>query len=164
MEVGDIADYSLLCGRGSQLVIAAAAFVLTAGCGAGASLKPGVVSSPIVSVTMTGSGFLYRRPVPAGRVVFVVRNVDQVKHELQLVPLPEDMPPVQEQLHGSQRRELAPVAGVPGRAPGQRGVFAVDLIPGARYGLVDTLLDADGQPFALKGMASEFRTTAVAQK
>lgn len=73
--------------------------------------------------------------IPAGRVVFAVTNGGTVAHELRLRPLPEDMPPIEEQLRGSDRRILTSFAGVPSLEPGQSASFAVDLVPGRRYAL-----------------------------
>lgn len=101
--------------------------------------------------------FVYDNPIPAGHVVFEVRNVGKLPHRLSLLPLPEDLPPINEQLKGTERRGLSPFAGVPTRLPGDRGVFAAGLAPGVRYALVCFVVDADGVSHAQKGMSAEFR-------
>lgn len=98
------------------------------------------------------------RSVPAGRVVFRIRNRGQVPHHLTMLPLPEDVPLIAEQLRGTQRRVVEPYAGIYEREPGDSGTFAVDLAPGRRYALICSVQDEDGQPHWRKGMAREFRT------
>jgi len=120
---------------------------------------------PIVVVTMrdVGGGRLdYNHVVPGGRVVFKVVNAGRSVHRLALFPLPEDFPPIAEQLKGTERRPITPFAGVPDHLPGETASFAVDLEAGHRYALVDFSEDAEGVSQALKGMTSEFRTTGRA--
>lgn len=93
--------------------------------------------------------------VPPGRVVFVVRNMDTVVHELILVALPSDFPSIQEQLRGEERRGVDTLVAMRDRAPGSRGVFATELVPG-RYGFLCFVRDPDGVDHAHKGMTSEF--------
>lgn len=95
-------------------------------------------------------------PVPRGRVVLEARNAGQFNHRLSVVPLPEDLPPLDEQLRGSERRFVDQLASTSERLPGQRGVVAVDLAPG-RYAFMCFVVDPDGVSHALKGMFSEFR-------
>lgn len=101
--------------------------------------------------------FDYDDAIPAGRVVFRIQNEGEVEHRLTLVPLPEDLPPIDEQIRGSVRQGVTPFAGVSERLPGGEGLFAVDLVAGQRYGMVCFVTDADGQSHAVKGMTSEFR-------
>lgn len=98
------------------------------------------------------------RSVPAGRVVFRIRNAGQAPHHLTMIPLPDDVPPIAEQLRGSQRRFVDPFAGIYEREPGDTGTFAVDLGPGRRYAMICSVRDGDDQPHWAKGMATEFRT------
>lgn len=114
-------------------------------------------SPPIIEVTLRDYGIEYSPPVPAGRVVFHVYNAGTTEHQLNMVPLDEGFPPIQEQLSGSERRAVAPFAGVPALAPGSRSVFAVDVIPGTRYALLCLLPGPDGIPYGVKGMNTEFR-------
>jgi hypothetical protein len=101
--------------------------------------------------------FDYDPEIPSGRVVFQILNAGDVPHQLTLFPLPEDLPPIDEQLRGSQRRFLEPFASIYRRAPGERGTFAVDLEPDRRYAMVCYLEADDGEPHWMKGMVSEFR-------
>lgn len=119
------------------------------------ALPPG---PPRVVVTMEDYRYEFDRTVPAGRVVFEFLNVGLVKHRPVLIPLPEDVPPIEEQIRGEDRRVAAPFAGVPTLEPGERGTFAVDLAPDRRYALVCFERDADGTSHARQGMVSEFRT------
>ena len=94
--------------------------------------------------------------VSAGRVVFRVRNVGRLTHELILVSLPPDVPPIAEQLRSENRFGVDTIATLRNRAPGTADTFASDLTSG-RYAFVCFLTDPDGVNHALKGMASEFR-------
>lgn len=94
--------------------------------------------------------------IPRGRVVFRVRNAGRLFHRLSLIPLPPDLPPIQEQLRGNQRAVVFTQADVPDTPPGGTGTFAVDLSPG-RYALVCFIVEPNGASHALQGMASEFR-------
>lgn len=111
---------------------------------------------PVVNVVMEEYSFTLDRPVPAGRVVFQVRNEGTTGHDLVLAPLAEDIPPIHEQLRGEERRFVEPLAGIPSRPPGATGTFAVDLAPG-RYALLCFEADPDGVVHARKGMARELR-------
>lgn len=101
--------------------------------------------------------FSYNKDLSAGRVIFQVRNEGGVAHRLTLVRLPEDFPSLEEQLRGQDRRGVPPFAGVLPRRPRESGSFAVDLVPGQRYGMFCLVQTSDGEPHARKGMNSEFR-------
>lgn len=132
--------------------------LLCASCGSG-SQAPVVPGPAVVDVTMVDNSFQYDSRIPAGRVVFRVANGGQVAHRLTLVPLPSDVPPINEQLHGGVRVSITPFAGTPAMSPGTRDTFAVDLRPGQRYALLDFLKDpAATESHALMGMSSEFKT------
>lgn len=128
-----------------------AALVLAASCGA----EERVAQPTKVVVTMTEYAFAHRRPVPPGRVVFRVRNVGRVDHELVLVALAADVPPLDAQLRGRERRAIPTIARVTATEPGATGIFAADLKPG-RYGFICFLSDPDGTQHSLKGMSSDF--------
>lgn len=100
--------------------------------------------------------FDYDVTPPAGRVVFRARNLGRANHELLLLSLPADLPPVREQLQSSERRPVNTVGRIPPRVPGATGTFAVDLVPG-RYAMVCFVVDPDGEQHAVKGMTAEFR-------
>ncbi len=110
----------------------------------------------LVKVAMAEYRFDVDAPARRGRVVFQVDNVGTVDHALTLIQIPEDYPPLDEQLRGEERRGAATVARVPARPPGKGSRFAADLGPG-RYGFVCFVADADGVIHALKGMSAEFR-------
>lgn len=134
--------------------------LLATSCADGESSKAPRPPPPhVVDVTMEEYRFEYDKDVPAGRVVFNVLNAGQVSHRLSLLPLAEDLPPIDVQLRGSERRIIEPFAGVNAVPPGQRSAFAVDLVSGVRYAMVCFLVDeSDNESHALKGMTSEFRT------
>lgn len=106
---------------------------------------------------MKDNRFVFDRALPAGRVVFKVTNDDHLPHRLTVLPLADDLPPLDAQLHGDTRRAAAPFAGLPSQAPGSSDSFAVDLQPGGRYGFICFLQDADGISHALKGMNADLR-------
>lgn len=114
---------------------------------------------PEVEVGMQEYRFEVRSdgPVPAGRVEFTFENVGAEPHHAMLVPLPEDLPHIDEQLAGEQRRDVSVLASITPRQPGEGGVFAVDLEEGRRYGLVCFVEDDDGALHAHHGMTEEFR-------
>lgn len=149
-------------GRAGSALGAAARAVIVLGllatsCGGQQSRLPPLPH--VVDVTMEEYRFKYEMNIPAGRVVFNVVNNGRVAHRLSLLPLDEDVPPIDVQLKGSERRIIEPFAGVPTLEPGERGTFAVDLVPGVRYAMVCFLVDEfDDTSHAIKGMNSEFRT------
>lgn len=140
-------------GRPRRARLVAAAALLAAACArAEAPLPP---SPPVVDVTMLEYRFEHG-PVPGGRVVFRITNVGRVPHRLSLVPLPADLPPIVEQLRGSERQVLATLATIPETPPGGSGTFAVDLEPG-RYAMICFIVEPGGRSHAREGMATEFR-------
>lgn len=125
------------------------------------SCQPAAPSSwpperPIVSLTMREYAFDYQQPVPRGQMVFRVVNAGTLNHRLLLAPVPDDYPPVLEQLRGEERRPIEPVAGIPNRPPGDTTTFAANLAAG-RYFMICFVQDPDGRTHAIKGMATEFR-------
>lgn len=92
----------------------------------------------------------------AGRVVFRLRNAGSSTHELVLVGLSEDFPPIDEQLRSEERQGVDTVVAIHDRPPGNRTTFASDLQAG-RYAFICFVTDPDGVSHALKGMSSEFR-------
>lgn len=134
-----------------------AAVLLATSCTSGTGSKaPLFAGSPVVDVNMREFAFDYPKDIPAGQVVFRVHNTGHTVHRLAMLPLPEDLPPIDVQLRGTERRAISPFAGIYDRAPGQDGTFAAYLVPGRRYAFVCFVTDQDGS-HALKGMASEFR-------
>jgi hypothetical protein len=106
---------------------------------------------------MTEFRLAFSPSVPAGRVVFRVVNAGKLPHSFLLFPEDEDAPPLDEQLHGSDRRAVFPVAAIFTRAPGKGGTIAVQLAAGQRYGLMSPTVGAGDTPDFLKGMNAEFR-------
>lgn len=135
-----------------------AATVLTGGCTQpSTSDRPVPPAPPEVTIALDDYQFRHPRPFPAGRVVFRVVNEGTREHELTLVPLGEDVPPVAEQIRSGNPRVVTPLARVPPRQPNQTGLFAADLAAGQRYALVCYVRNPDGQAHAALGMSSEFR-------
>lgn len=144
--------------------LAVAAILLLVGCSPlGSSGAPLPGSAPIVTVTMDEYRVDVPRSLPAGRVVFRIVNAGDEAHEPEFVPLPEDMPPINEQLQGDQRAAIAPFAGIPPVEPGETGTFAVDLVPNVRYAFICFARTADGQLHARLGESAEFRAGQPAQ-
>lgn len=115
-------------------------------------------SPPVIDVTIRDDRIESGPLVPAGRVVFRVYNGGSTKHQLKMLPLDEDFPPIQVQLRGSERRVVSPFAGVPAIDPGSGSVFAVDVVPDTRYALFCLLPGRDGVPYGAKGVSIEFRS------
>ncbi len=113
--------------------------------------------APTVGVTMSEYHLAYPAHIRSGRVVFVVTNHGRLPHQLRLFPLSEDVPPIDVQLHGSERRTITPLVEMPLLVPGQTGSFAVDLIAGSRYAMVSFFRSPGAEVDALLGMNSEFR-------
>ncbi|HET7487845.1 MAG TPA: hypothetical protein VFJ85_07945 [Acidimicrobiales bacterium] len=116
---------------------------------------------PVVDVTMTEYHFAFTPPASGGRVMIRVTNAGRVIHALELHPLGADFPPIDQQLHGSVRRTLAPFAELPAMRPGQHRSFVVDLRPDTRYAFLCFVADRDRVVHALKGMNAEFRTAPL---
>lgn len=111
----------------------------------------------VIDVGMEDHRFDYRPFIPAGRVVFRVLNRGAADHQLLLARLPDDLLPLDEQLHSDVRRPLETLRTLPAYSQGEAGSFAVDLAPG-RYGFLCFLQEpGDTVSHALKGMNSEFR-------
>lgn len=144
--------------RALAVAMVSAAAVVVAACSADGSGRPVPrIPHAVVDVTMREYGFDYKQPVPDGRVVFrVVNNGTQI-HRLTMIELPEELPPIGEQLRGRRRRNVSPFAGLPGMRPGERNSFAVDLVRGRRYGMIDPTGDSGGRSNALLGLNTEFR-------
>lgn len=132
----------------------AAALITLTACASGGSGE--TIGPARVDVVMRDYTFTWDGPIPAGRVVFRAGNAAEHEHQMTLLSLPDDLPPIETQLRGETRRLLPLIAKFPARSPGATGTFAVDLKPG-RHALVCFLIDPDGVSHALKGMASEFR-------
>lgn len=149
----------------ARLPMAAAALLaaLTGGCGyaAAASLPP---APPMATVSMREYRFDFAAAsLHRGRVIFHVVNDGRLVHRMILAPLPDDFPPIQEQLHGDVRRSIQQALEIRNLEPAAKGAghgmsedIAFDLRPG-RYAFLCLYVDPDGVSHATKGMASEFR-------
>ena len=119
---------------------------------------------PTILVTMREYRFDFNAAaIHRGRVIFKVVNDGKLVHRLVLIPLPEDFPPIEQQLHGSVRQVVQEAVAIRNLEPPAKGQqhgmsesFAFDLRPG-RYAFVSLYIDPDGVSQALKGMANEFR-------
>lgn len=141
-----------------------ALLLLASACGgpAAAPDPPLPVGIPTVTVTMRDLAFEHPQEIPAGQVLFRVTNAGTTVHRMALLPLPEDLPPLLEQVRGTSRRAIPPYAGLPDRQPGQDGAFVAHLMPGRRYGFICFVIDAGGS-HAARGMVSEFRAPPAAR-
>lgn len=134
---------------------------LATGCSSETKSALGLPPPPaVIAVQLKDFSFGYRPTVPSGRVVFHVTNVGKVLHNMAVLPLPDDLPPIAEQLRGQERRSVSPFAAMRPVRPAEAREFAVDLAPGTRYALLCSVTDSEGKSHALKGMNSEFRTPA----
>jgi len=119
-----------------------------------APLPPSPASLDIV---MHEYRYDHRPVVRPGRVVFQAHNRGHKRHEIVLVALPENFPPIDKQLHSKERRPLGTIAYLRRLKPGESDAFAADLKPG-RYAMIDFTSDRPGgEIYALRGMNSEFR-------
>lgn len=142
----------------AALMTTVAGLVAAACSGASSRDLPLPAGPAVVDVSMLENRFEYKPTVPSGRVVFRVTNVGREDHRLALLPLPENIPPIDEQLRSPNRTPISPFAGTRPLRPGQRSSIAVDLQPGVRYAFICFLLNQEGQSHAQLGMSSEFRT------
>lgn len=110
-----------------------------------------------VHVSLSEYRFGLETPLPAGRVVFRFSNSGTEAHRPALLPLPEDFPPIQEEVRNPEARILPPFAGISTQPPGSSGLFAVDLVAGRRYALVCFIASPDGIGHSNKGMTWETR-------
>lgn len=76
-------------------------------------------------------------------------------HRLALIPLPDDFPPIHEQVRSREHRFVQELAAIPDTPPGAEAAFAVDLERG-RYGVACFSVDGS-ETHAEKGMVTEFR-------
>ena len=142
----------------SRLALFSAVATLASGSGCSRPASPNLPPKPFLfDVGIVDHRFEHGpASIPPGRVVINARNSGGVEHQVVLVRLPEDLPPLDVELSSSQSTPVETVRIVPTLAPGEPSSFAVDLPPG-RYGMICFLTDADGQTYAQKGMSSEFR-------
>lgn len=113
-------------------------------------------SPPIVHVAMRDYWYDFNgTSIPRGRVVFQITNAGRQYHQLALIPLPEDFPPIQEQLRGTDRRVVDELVSSPPLQPGASDTFAAYLTPG-RWAFVDFFNGPEGSHAAM-GMGAEFR-------
>lgn len=125
---------------------------------------PAPDSPPEIVVTMKEYGFEFDskfQGLPAGRVVFRMLNKGSERHTPSLIPLDDDVPPIDEQVRGTERRLVKPFAGVNDRSPGASGTFAVDLVPGQRYAFICYAYTPDNVAHSQKGMTWEGRAQAA---
>lgn len=145
--------------RGAALAVAVA--LVPVSCGGREPSGAGLPPPPhVVEVAMAEYHFSYDPDIPPGRVVFRVRNTGRAVHSLSVLPLTDDVPPIDRQLRGERRLGIRPFADIGPRRPGTGTSFAADLAAGARYALVCFVQDEGGRSHALLGMATEFRTGA----
>lgn len=155
--------------RRRAVVVAAVALVALSSCsapgspdrgGEGRRSDPYLPPRPaVLQVVMRDYAFDHPTTLPPGRFVVRLGNVGTVPHDVTLLELPEDLPPIGEVLRGAAARPVLPVAQLLAHDPGTTGTFTVELGPG-RYGLVCGVRDADGVSHAVKGMSSEIRVAA----
>lgn len=144
-----------------SLAVALAGVLALAGCqGSGPEPTSPLFDGPqVVEVTMTEFRYDYDPSIRSGRVVFRIKNAGKLGHSLTMYPLSDDIPPIDEQLRGPDRRGVRSFAETRGMLPGGSASIAVDLAAGTRYAFICFVPDSDGTPHALKGMNSEFRTS-----
>ena len=148
---------------GVWAVVTSAVAAFLAGCTSAASNAPLPRPPAVVAVRTTEYQFEYPAVVPSGRVVFRVTNAGKELHDLVMVPLAEDNPPIKAMLADDVRQVLTPFAGIRDQLPGAEATFAVDLVEGRRYAMLCILADGEGRSHSALGEASEFRPVAPAK-
>ncbi|MEJ7764125.1 MAG: hypothetical protein WKF86_01390 [Acidimicrobiales bacterium] len=136
---------------------------LVGGCGRGPRPQVYVPAGPaVVEVVEHDYGYALDRRggIPTGRVVFRMVSRSGLSHDLSLVALPEDLPPIVEQLRSPERRAVTTLVRLQSHPAGSTDAFAVDLAAG-RYALLCFEVDGDGETHAVKGMAMELRVGPV---
>ncbi len=142
---------------GGRILSTVAIVVFLGSCANSASGAPLPPQPSVVTVRMTEYQFEYPTVVPSGRVLFRVTNDGQELHNLVMVPLADDDPPIKAMLADEVRTVLTPFAGIRDQLPGAEATFAVDLVEDRRYAMLCILADAQQRSHAVLGMASEFR-------
>lgn len=99
--------------------------------------------------------------IPTGRVNFRLRNAGDQGHQPTLLVLPDDVPSIEEQIKGTERRNVPTLANSSGIPPGVTGALAVDLKAGQRYAFVCFVKTNDDKAHSGLGMAWEFRTAGT---
>ena len=141
--------------RRRRLPAVAAAVLLGACSSSSAASLPG--RPQVVDLVMEEYRFEGLPPkLDRGRIVFEVRNLGEIDHDLSMVYLEPGIPALDQQLRSDRRLVVPTIARLFTRKPGGRGTFAVDLEPG-RYGLICFVMDPDGKQHSRKGMSAEFR-------
>lgn len=143
-------------GRGQKLLIAAAAsgLLLVPACALETAGGTAITTHEF-RVDVADYTFHHVPTVPRGRVVLRAANHGSVDHSVVILSLPEDLPPLQDQLLGDERRAVALLGRILALVPGSEDSIALDLGPG-RYGIVCNMRYDDGSPHSVKGMNSEF--------
>lgn len=139
---------------GAGVVAGIVTAVALASCsGSTASALP--PSPPTVHVAMRDYSFDFKASsIPRGRVVFQITNAGKRYHQLALIPLPPDFPPLKQQLEGTTRQVVHELVSSPPLQPGASDTFAANLTAG-RWGFVDFFIGPEGS-HAAKGDAAEF--------
>jgi hypothetical protein len=142
--------------RAALAAVALLAVVPMVACSSGGSTGPVPPKPALVTIVAREYRFDYSPPRKRGRTVFELRNRGRRNHDMVLVELPADVPPIDVQLRSPSRQVVPTLASLPARRPGGRGTFALDLAAG-RYAIICFVRDPDGRQHAQKGMSSEFR-------
>lgn len=142
--------------RLSRAVVAVLGVTMAACSSTDAVRAPLPPRAQVVEVTISDNHYDYDTRIRPGRTVFVGHNVGKVAHTMLLFKVPDDLPPVDVQIHGTQRHQVDGLAGTRVQ-PGAVNSFAVDLAPNQRYYMLDFDFDTDHKTFATKGLDSEFR-------
>lgn len=141
----------------SRGMVVLVAVVLVAACSRGDASGPLPPETPTIAVDIDDDEVVYDGSVPAGRVVFHVENAGEQPHQLSLLSLADESPPVAEQLEDPPEQSPSLLARVPLLGPGETSMFAAGLAEGQRYALVDLSQASDESTYGQQGVAVEFR-------
>ena len=149
----------LIVGHRLMLPVVASTAVALAGCSSSHHVRAPLPPPPqVVHVTITDQHYQFDAGIHAGRTVFVAHNTGRAMHSIQLFPVADDVPPVDEQIHGDRRIQVVHYANVQVKA-GATTTFAVDLAPKQRYFMLDFNFKSGTRVWALDGLNAEFRAT-----
>jgi hypothetical protein len=123
---------------------------------------PAEAEDGTVVVTATEYEFDLPDALPAGPTTFSLTNAGAEEHFIEIVPLTDDAPSVEELIELPEKKVeeffAGPPSDLPVVKPGETGTktIEIDIQPGARYGYVCFIEAKDGTPHAFLGMVGEF--------
>lgn len=119
---------------------------------------------PTVEVAVADDDLAVQQSVPAGRVVLEIANTGDHPHQVVLVPMDIDWPPIHEELANDVERPMRIRARVGPLEPGETATIAVEVADGQRYALLGSSEAPSGKQYMNLGVASEFTAHATERR